>query len=445
MRHKITYKLVDKLTGLDFKASIKRTTTPTEPQVIAPRYFTGSPVKFIEDLLSWIFLLILNVIDYILRFLVSLETLTDRIKTYVFTNLYWGRGSRFAFIQSIGLLLAILGTTILFVNQVFSYTQRINTYIQVRQSAIYAASKSQVKDAAVATVSIETLVQTKGYVSETKTYIVKRGDTLASIAKKFNVSIDTIKWANNLKSDFLKVGQKLRIPPGSGVLHRVKKGDTIASIAKKYKAAAQAIMEANFLDSDADLKPGMEIFVPNGTLPPPPKPKRTTRTYTRRTYTKPGRTYQSSPAGIPSYSSRYPKFLTWPVEGGGTLTQHYWYGHKAIDIANNAYTRRRYGGHPYILAAASGRVTFAGYVCNAYRCGYAYMINIDHGNGYSTLYAHLQPGSIMVKAGQYVRQGQRIARMGASGWAYGTHLHFEVARGNYPHRRVLLNPLYFFK
>ena len=273
-----------------------------------------------------------------------------------------------------------------------------------------------------------------------------KGDTLSTIARKYSVSTDTIKWANNLKSSTLRIGQKLLIPPGSGLLYTVKKGDTIAGLAKKYKAAPQAIMEANFLDRTSDLQIGSLIFIPDGTLPEPAKPKYVASRPKSRSgvRTVPGVRPGSRP---PVYTGggSYKRFLIWPVEGTGTLTQRYSYHHKAVDIANNGYTRSKYGGHPYILAAASGKVTFAGRVCNAYRCGYAYMISIDHGNGYSTLYAHLHPGSLMVHKNQYVRQGQRIARMGQSGWAYGIHVHFEVARGNYGRRRSLYNPLLFMK
>ncbi len=400
--------------------------------------FLLSPFLFLYELFLWLIAKLISIIDISLKFVLGIEKYLIDLRQIVFRNLFWGRsGTRFAFLRSIALLLGFLGGVLGIISLIYSYTNTLNKYISIKQSTVYASGQKQEIDAVIATVSLETLVQTKGYIYETKYYTVKPGDTISSIATKFNVSADTIRWANNLKTDFIKVGQKLKIPPGSGVLHKVKKGETIASIAKKYKASPQAILEANFLDNDKDLKAGMEIFVPNGTLPAPPKPKYAAKPSTSTNTTN----YKYKPPTIPSGKN----FLIWPVAGGGTLTQRYWYRHKAIDIANNAYTRRVYGGHPYILAAASGKVSFAGYVCNAYRCGYAYMIEIQHPNGYSTLYAHLQPGSIMVRKGQWVTQGQKIARMGESGWAYGTHLHFEVAIGKYPFRRNLLNPLYYIK
>lgn len=86
--------------------------------------------------------------------------------------------------------------------------------------------------------------------------------------------------------------------------------------------------------------------------------------------------------------------------------------HNGIDIA----------GEGAILAAASGTVTIS-----SYSSSYGFYIKIDHGNGFETLYAHLQPG-VSVTAGQSVSQGQRIAVMGTTGLSTGVHLHFEVRK-----------------
>ncbi|MEC6748363.1 peptidoglycan DD-metalloendopeptidase family protein [Marinilactibacillus sp. XAAS-LB27] len=89
----------------------------------------------------------------------------------------------------------------------------------------------------------------------------------------------------------------------------------------------------------------------------------------------------------------------------GTRTQH-----NGIDIA----------GSGAIIAAASGTVSIS-----SYSSSYGYYIKINHGNGFETLYAHLQP-SLLVSAGQTVQQGQRIGTMGTTGVSTGVHLHFEV-------------------
>lgn len=237
------------------------------------------------------------------------------------------------------------------------------------------------------------------------------GETLASIAKKFDISVDTIKWANNLKSDIIKPGQILKMPPVTGVVHKVASGDNIYSIAKKYKTDAQNIVNFPFNDfADLDtftITPGQILYVPNGIIEEE-RPRTPSTGY-----------FAQIQAGIRGSSN-----FIWPTSGG--ITQYpVWY-HMAVDIANAA--------SPAILASDTGTVTYAGCV----RYGYGCSIIVNHANGYETLYAHLS--SLGVSPGQAVSQGQQIGVMGSTGRSTGTHLHFEVRSGG-----VLLNPLNFLK
>jgi len=242
-------------------------------------------------------------------------------------------------------------------------------------------------------------------------YPVRSGDTLASIARKFDISVDTIKWANDLKSDTIKPGQNLKIPPITGVVHTVKSGDTIYTIAKKYKTNAQTIVNFPFNDfSDLDtftLSVGQILYVPDG-IPPEEQPVIPSTQF-----------YAQIQAGVKGSSN-----FIWPTTG--VITQYpVWY-HMAVDIANNAA--------PPVLASDTGTVTFAG--CIQY--GYGCHIIVDHGNGYQSLYGHLS--SIGVSPGQVVNKGQQIGVMGSTGRSTGTHLHFEIRAGG-----TLLNPLNFLK
>ena len=79
-------------------------------------------------------------------------------------------------------------------------------------------------------------------------YTVKPGDTLYGIAKKFNTSVNKIKDMNNLSSDLLTVGQKLKIP--NQVIHKVKVGDTLYSIAKTYNVSVDDIKKINKLTNN---------------------------------------------------------------------------------------------------------------------------------------------------------------------------------------------------
>jgi len=241
-------------------------------------------------------------------------------------------------------------------------------------------------------------------------YSVVGGDTLASIAKKFDVSVDTIKWVNNLKTDTIKPGQSLKIPPVTGVVHKVVSGETIYTIAKKYSTDAQKIVNFPFNDfTDLDsfgLTAGQTLYVPDGVIEE--EQPRVSQRFLAQIQ-----------AGVRGSSN-----FIWPTSG--MITQYpVWY-HMALDIANSS--------GPAVIAADSGTVIFVGCV----RYGYGCHVIIDHNNGYQTLYGHLS--SYSVEAGDSVSQGNQIGVMGSTGMSTGTHLHFEVRSGG-----TLLNPLNFLK
>ena len=96
----------------------------------------------------------------------------------------------------------------------------------------------------------------------TNTYVVEKGDTLYSIAKKYSTTVSKIKELNNLKSDTLSIGQELIIPSSFDVkTHIVKSGDTLYSIARKYNTTVDAIKVANNLTSNV-LSIGKELIIP---------------------------------------------------------------------------------------------------------------------------------------------------------------------------------------
>ena len=153
--------------------------------------------------------------------------------------------------------------------------------------------------------------------------------------------------------------------------------------------------------------------------------------------------------------------FTWPCPGYTHITSGYGYRwgklHKGIDISKSGISGKK------VVAAASGTVTVGCNTCThnygkvnssgtAYSCGCGYgygnYIMIDHGkyNGkyYRTVYAHLKPGSITVKTGQKVNQGQKIAAVGTTGNSTGYHLHFEIRTGTSKNSLSPINPKNFF-
>lgn len=114
-------------------------------------------------------------------------------------------------------------------------------------------------------------------------------------------------------------------------------------------------------------------------------------------------------------------------KGKNRITQGYKSGHKAVDLGREHVT-----GEP-VIAHSAGKVVFCqtGQKNNKGAKGnasYGNCVRIDHGHGYSTLYAHL--ATVKVKHGQVVKQGQVIGTMGNTGNSYGMHLHVEVRKDN---------------
>ncbi len=242
---------------------------------------------------------------------------------------------------------------------------------------------------------------------------VLSGETLSSIAEKYGVSVDTIKWENAIQSDSgLKTGTKVRILPVSGIAHKVKEGDTIYSVAKKYKAESQAILDFPFNDvgDNLALSIGDTLIVPDGTPVEAPK-------------SRPTQYLASRDASLPSVAGGG-QFVM-PTTGG--FSQYYSWYHPGVDIANRA--------SPQVQASDGGKVIVAGFVDSS---GYGNRVIIDHGNGYQSLYAHLSANYVSV--GQSVSKGQVIGQMGSTGRSTGTHLHFEIRQNGRQ-----LNPLSFVK
>jgi murein DD-endopeptidase MepM/ murein hydrolase activator NlpD len=237
-------------------------------------------------------------------------------------------------------------------------------------------------------------------------YEVKKGDTLAAVAKIFNVSKNTIIWANDLKSQTINPGDTLVILPMTGIKHTVKNGDTVASLAKKYKADADDIAKFNGIAKDADLTEGDVILVPEGEIS-------VTAPVIKKTIKNKKGIVVGFEKLLDTYTYETPEgFLARPIVGG-RKTQGL-HGHNAIDIAANA-------GTP-VLASGSGRVILA--KLGGYNGGYGSMVIISHQGGVQTVYAHLR--QVNVTTGQTVSQNQVIGQVGNTGLSTGPHLHFEV-------------------
>ncbi|GAW93793.1 peptidoglycan DD-metalloendopeptidase family protein [Calderihabitans maritimus] len=226
----------------------------------------------------------------------------------------------------------------------------------------------------------------------TRLYRVKKGDTLWSIAQKYNLDLDLIVALNDLPADAtIYAGQYLVLPYEPASVYVVKPGDTLWDIARIHQVPVDLIVQRNDLGNPELLQVGQEIFIP--TL------NRSQRVV-RRSQERLSRSTWGS--------------LYWPLRG--TITSPYGKRgrgfHHGIDIAGDY-------GEP-IRAAEEGEVIFSGW----YNSIYGYTVIINHGSGRRTLYAHNSRN--MVRKGERVKAGQVIARVGSSGRSTGPHLHFEV-------------------
>lgn len=220
-----------------------------------------------------------------------------------------------------------------------------------------------------------------------RTYKVQENESLAAIAKKYGISIDTICGSNSLKSyDFVPPNTTLRIPNKDGILYNMREGNNIVSLSERYRIPVEKILAANSFRNADFIPAGELVFIPD-----------------------------AKPLNI------FDGFL-WPVSGRrincgfgwrkSPFNQSYMEFHKGLDIS------ARYES---VRATKYGMVSYAGWMG-----GYGNVIIIAHPGGWKSLYGHLS--RIMVKQGQYVKQGQQIARSGNTGRSTGPHLHFELIK-----------------
>lgn len=241
-------------------------------------------------------------------------------------------------------------------------------------------------------------------------YVVRPGDTLSEIADMFNVSKNTIIWANNLKGvNDVHPGDTLIILPVSGVERIVVKGDTLKYLAKKYGVDESEIVQYNGLDAKAPLEIGSTIIIPGGEI-----------SVEASTPVKhPGSTASSQPHV--SHGPFIAGYYSNPLPGG-IITQGLHDG-TAVDIGAAR-------GTP-IYAAADGTAIIVRNNGGS-NGGYGNYVVISHSNGTQTLYAHMK--SAIVSSGQQVSGGQMIGYVGMTGRTTGPHLHFEVRGAMNPFR-----------
>ena len=126
-------------------------------------------------------------------------------------------------------------------------------------------------------------------------HVVADGETIDSIANKYNVTTDQIRWSNNLKTGDITVGNVLYIPSVPWIVYTVKAGESVESIAAKYGSNATEIIALNDLEVSG-AKEGARIVIKNGTLPETERPEYVAPRPASTTY-RSGNTYHYSYVG----------------------------------------------------------------------------------------------------------------------------------------------------
>lgn len=256
-------------------------------------------------------------------------------------------------------------------------------------------------------------------ISKPVEYVVQPGDTISGIASRYDISISTVLWANNMTArSLIKPGQTLTILPTDGILHKVAKGETIGGIAKKYGISSDDILRANRVESADQIQIGETLIIPGGKPPAPPPLRTPSRLGSVANVFRPA---SEAPPGKEVAGTQ----LAWPTDQH-LINQYFHLGHPGVDINGNL--------KQFIYAADDGTVTFAGWNSG----GYGNMVLIDHGNGMITRYGHAR--ELFVHKGDHVTKGQTIAGLGTTGHSTGPHLHFEIYVNG---KRV--NPLEFYR
>jgi len=270
----------------------------------------------------------------------------------------------------------------------------------------------------------------------TRSYEVRRGDSVYGLSKKFGLPIRTIIEMNYLEPPYiLKIGQRLAIAQAASPdYHRVKKGDTLYSISRKYKVSVSALAKRNRIKPPYRLYVGQRLDLPMGQQviqAERAKSREKVRKKTHKSADHAKKQKRSSRLARAQKELRPPprsssRFL-WPVRGK-IISK---FGAKGKGLHNDGLNIAAAAGSP-VLAAENGVVAYDGNELG----GFGNLVLIKHSGNFVTAYAH--NAELLVRRGQKVRRGQAIAKVGRTGTVARPQLHFEIRKGRRP-----VNPLLY--
>ena len=138
-------------------------------------------------------------------------------------------------------------------------------------TSVSLSAQSELSQTSDSVITKPQIVQSNVQSRDIQMYTVQPGDTIPSLAVKFNVSPETIRWVNNIEGDLLPAGKQLKILPVNGIVHTMQPGETVASVAQKYGADAARIVSYNDLEIST-VTNGQTLIIPDGVLPANERP-----------------------------------------------------------------------------------------------------------------------------------------------------------------------------
>lgn len=289
---------------------------------------------------------------------------------------------------------------------------------------------------------------------EQTVHTVRRGDTLAAIARKYDVGVAEIMKANKLSGTRLDIDQKLVIPAGGGAgatvaskgssetVYHVRSGDTLSSIARKHGLDYHDLARHNGLRTTSVLSLGQAIHIPAGAKAVTPEPVKVasrgdaiplpsgnpSRADDAEAAPAPAETRvaarprpEAEKESLPDPAPMTGNNFRWPVRGRVISA----FGSKPNGKHNDGINVAVPLGTS-VKAAENGVVAYAGSELE----GYGNLILIRHANGWVSAYAHND--EILVKRGDEVRRGQVISKAGKTGSVSQPQVHFELRKGSQP-------------
>ncbi|MFB8376190.1 peptidoglycan DD-metalloendopeptidase family protein [Paenibacillus taichungensis] len=331
----------------------------------------------------------------------------------------------------------------------------------VKDQATADAILEQVQNKYISASAVRSSLKTKSVSANSSKKAEGPSTTLKSVGIKEDVATDVVKADPNKIWDVSEAVEALTVGKDAPVTYVVREGDTISSIAAKYEITQSEIRKHNPGIKETSLQIGDELTL---TVPKPAVTVKSVEQVVEQIEIKPqvevrksaelkaGTTKVVRPgqSGLKSMQYRITK-------ENGEVVQEEWLGQEVIKAAvtevvlsgtkvvgegtgefawpvSNATMSSSFGqrwgrqhkgvdlvGNRDVKASDEGVITFAGQ-----KSGYGNVIIINHRNGYETLYGHLN--SIGVKVGQVVEKGESIGVMGNTGRSTGTHLHFEIIK-----------------